>query len=145
MKNLIALASLAALSLSVPALADDAAAREEPPARLDAAILAAARREAGARPRPLGSLLRGWRVPVSIAAVVVMSMSLVMLVREEGGDRLMDSGVPASRSVEPASPPPSRSETPPRRDSAISRERQAPSEERAAPAAQDPASGPPAP
>jgi hypothetical protein len=114
-----------------------AAAREEPPARLDAAILAAARREVGARPRPLSSRLRTWRVPVSIAAVVVMSVSLVMLVREEGGDRLMDSGVPASRSVEPASPPPAR-------DSAISRERRAPPEERAEPAAQDPASGPPA-
>ena len=37
------------------------AAREEPPARLDAAILAAAHREAGARPRALGSMLRAWK------------------------------------------------------------------------------------
>ena len=59
------------------------AATDEPPARLDAAILAAARREAGARPRPLSAVLRAWRVPVSIAAVVVLSVSLVTLVREE--------------------------------------------------------------
>jgi hypothetical protein len=60
------------------------AGREGPPAHLDAAILAAARREVGARPRAL-SALRRWRVPVSIAAVVVLSMSLVTLVKEEEG------------------------------------------------------------
>ena len=60
------------------------ASREAPPSHLDAAILAAARREVGARPRAL-SALRRWRVPVSIAAVVVLSMSLVTLVKEEEG------------------------------------------------------------
>ena len=65
-----------------------AGAREEPPAHLDAAILAAARREVGARPRPVSARLRAWRVPVSIAAVVVLSVSLVTLVREEGGGKL---------------------------------------------------------
>lgn len=64
------------------------AAREEPPARLDAAILAAARREVGARPRAVSARLRAWRVPISIAAVVVLSVSLVTLVREEGGGQL---------------------------------------------------------
>ncbi len=69
-----------------------AAPRDEPPARLDAAIQAAARREVGARPRPL-SALRRWRVPVSIAAVLVLSASLVMLMKEEGGhDLLMQPG-----------------------------------------------------
>jgi hypothetical protein len=63
---------------------------EMPPARLDAAILAAAHREVGARPRPMSSTLRRWRVPISIAAVVVLSVSLVTLVQEEGGDRLTD-------------------------------------------------------
>ena len=63
---------------------------EMPPARLDAAILAAAHREAGARPRPATSKLRRWSVPVSIAAVVVLSFSLVTLVQEEGGDRLTE-------------------------------------------------------
>lgn len=65
-----------------------AGAREEPPARLDAAILAAARREVGARPHAVSARLRAWRVPVSIAAVVVLSVSLVTLVREEGGGKL---------------------------------------------------------
>ena len=77
-----------------------AAGREEPPTHLDAAILAAARREVGARPRPLSSTLRRWRVPVSIAAVLVLSVSLVTLVREEGGDQLMQTPPPA-----PANPP----------------------------------------
>jgi hypothetical protein len=65
-----------------------AGAREEPPAHLDAAILAAARREVGARPRSVSARLRAWRVPVSIAAVVVLSVSLGTLVREEGGGKL---------------------------------------------------------
>ena len=65
-----------------------AGVREEPPAHLDAVILAAARREVGARPRALTSRLRAWRVPVSIAAVVVLSVSLVTVVREEGGGKL---------------------------------------------------------
>lgn len=65
-----------------------AGAREEPPAHLDAAILAAARREVGARPHAVSARLRAWRVPVSIAAVVVLSVSLVTLVREEGGGKL---------------------------------------------------------
>jgi len=62
--------------------------REEPPAHLDAAILAAARREVGAGPRAASARLRAWRVPVSIAAVVVLSVSVVTLVREEGGGTL---------------------------------------------------------
>jgi hypothetical protein len=74
------------------------AGSEMPPARLDAAILAAAHREVVARPRPLSSMLRRWRVPVSIAAVVVLSVSLVTLVQEEGGDRLTD--------IPPVAPPP---------------------------------------
>ena len=64
------------------------AAREEPPAHLDAAILSAAHRDVGARPRPFDSAaLRSWRLPVSIAAVVVLSVSIVMLMVEEGGDQ----------------------------------------------------------
>ncbi|HSC97039.1 MAG TPA: hypothetical protein VLC73_18965 [Burkholderiales bacterium] len=84
------------------------AAREEPPARLDAAILAAARREAGAGPRSLASKLRRWHVPISIAAVVVASVSLVILVQEEqNGQR---AGAPAVQAIpapadQPAAPP----------------------------------------
>lgn len=67
------------------------AAREAPPAHLDAAILAAARREVGARPRGLSAALRRWQVPVSIAAVVVVTVSLVVLMKEEGLDRLSEA------------------------------------------------------
>ena len=60
-----------------------AAAQDMPSPALDAAILAAARREVGARPRPAGFSFRAWRAPLSVAAVVVLSVSLVMLMREE--------------------------------------------------------------
>jgi len=71
------------------------AAREAPPAHLDAPILAAARREAGARPRSLTSTLRSWHVPISIAAIVVVSVGLVILVSEEGGEQIVPPPVPA--------------------------------------------------
>src|SRR5688572_31990764 len=87
-----------------------AAPRDEPPAHLDAAILAAARREVGAGPRPLAAL-RAWRVPLSLAAVVVLSVSLVTLMREEGGDELYQSARPdIPRSAPPAAPAPQPSE-----------------------------------
>jgi hypothetical protein len=84
------------------------AAREEPPARLDAAILAAARREVGAGPRALASKLRRWHVPISIAAVVVVSASLVILMQEEEGKRDEAAAVQATRAPaeQPAAPPP---------------------------------------
>lgn len=86
------------------------AARETPPAHLDASILAAARREAGARPRSLSSALRRWHVPVSIAAVVIVSASLVILVREEGGEQVVQAPsstatTPAEQPAQPASKP----------------------------------------
>ena len=83
-----------------------AGAREEPPARLDAAILAAARREVGARPRRLDSILRAWRAPVALAAVLVLSVSVVLLLREEGADRLDQApDIPASPAADTARPP----------------------------------------
>jgi hypothetical protein len=64
-----------------------AAEQDTPPPALDAAILAAARREVGARPRPAGySFVRSWRGPLSVAAVVVLSVSLITLMREEAPD-----------------------------------------------------------
>ncbi len=82
------------------------APRETPPPHLDAAILAAARREVRARPRPLSTQLRRWRLPVSIAAVVVLSVTLVTLLGEESRDPLMaelrsTAETPVARSVEP--------------------------------------------
>jgi hypothetical protein len=65
------------------------AERSAPPAHLDAAILAAARREVGARPRSLSESVRRWRVPVSIAALVLLSVSLVTLVQLERGDETL--------------------------------------------------------
>jgi hypothetical protein len=60
-----------------------ASSLEEPPAALDAAILAAARREVNARPRLAGSPFgRSWRVPLSIAAVVVVSATVTLMVAE---------------------------------------------------------------
>jgi len=110
---------------------------EEPPAHLEAAILAAARREVGAAPRSpalqaedrvvsslgaparstlrasgsgaprlrLGPTLRACRLPLSIAAVIVLSASLVMLMSEEGGDRVAAVG-PAAPLADRAPPQP---------------------------------------
>lgn len=73
-----------------------AAPAENPPERLDAAIQAAARRAAGARPRAAGgALLRAWRVPLSIAAVLVMSVSMVTLTVRHKGGQLMEPPLPA--------------------------------------------------
>ena len=58
--------------------------REEPPPHLDDAIRAAARREAGSRPRLAGSPFgSSWRIPLSIAAVVVVSATLTVMVGEQ--------------------------------------------------------------
>lgn len=64
-----------------------AAALDEPPPTLDHAIRAAARRAVASKPRIAGlRFSRSWRVPLSIAAVVVLSMSLVTIMREEAPD-----------------------------------------------------------
>ena len=62
-----------------------AGADAAPPAHLDDAIRAAARREVAAGPRRSGA--RRWTVPVSLAAVVVLSVSVVTMMRERGADR----------------------------------------------------------
>jgi hypothetical protein len=54
-------------------------AREEPPAALDAAILAASRRAVAARP----SASRRWAVPVSIAAVLVLAFGVTLQMQRE--------------------------------------------------------------
>lgn len=62
-----------------------AGADAAPPAHLDDAIRAAARREVAAGPRRTG--MRRWTMPVSLAAVVVLSVTVVTLMREQGVDR----------------------------------------------------------
>ncbi len=70
-----------------------ASAEDMPPPALDAAILAAARREVGSRPQPSGvSFARSWRGALSIAAVVVLSVSLVTLMREEAPEVVSPAG-----------------------------------------------------
>ena len=54
-----------------------AGAQDEPPAKLDAAIRAAAQREV-AQPR----LRRNWQMPASIAAMLVIGVSLVLVARD---------------------------------------------------------------
>ena len=76
----------------------------EPPATIDQAILAAARREAHARPRRIGAWLREWRVPMSIAATFVVSATLVMVVVEEGGHRIEEPPPTASVPARKESP-----------------------------------------
>jgi len=71
------------------------AAQDEPPADLDATIRAAARREVQARPQPLGRFqLRRWRTPLAAAAVVVLSVSTLLVSMHERPDEW-----PQSRSV----------------------------------------------
>ena len=116
------------------------AAREEPPAALDAAILAASRREGGARPREVPSQTgvaapetasasrpaqgsqparlfpRAWRLPMSLAAVVVLTVSVVALMTQQDGEqraelmpnppRPMADGTRAQELRAPAAPAP---------------------------------------
>ncbi len=73
-------------------------AREEPPASLDAAILAAAHR-AAARP----SAARRWGVPVSIAAVVMLAVGVTLEMQHEKPG--IEVSAPANESAPAAAPP----------------------------------------
>lgn len=66
---------------------------EVPRSEIDNAIRAAARKAVGARPQAL-SQMRRWSVPISVAAVIVVSVSVVTLMREKGADRFEDGYVP---------------------------------------------------
>src|SRR5262245_11830671 len=75
-----------------------ASAREEPPDALDAAILAASRKES----RGWSSLTRHWQAPLAAAAVIVITVTLVIAVRndpahlEQSPDHLIKSEEVAS-------------------------------------------------
>lgn len=60
------------------------ARQEMPPAHLDEAILAAARRETTSKPRPAFSPFPAdWRMPAALAAVLVLSFGIVRLMDNE--------------------------------------------------------------
>ncbi len=92
-----------------------ASSRDEPPSALDAAILAAARREVHAGSQAVAGgeeasappvrVKRNWYIPVSIAAVLVLSVSLVRLMQEEKGDELSQPPA-ASRPLPKSAPAP---------------------------------------
>lgn len=74
-----------------------AASQDEPPPGLDDAIRAAARRAVASKPRLASSpFSRSWRVPLSIAAVLVLSVSLVTLMREEAPEMTQSPGAELS-------------------------------------------------
>jgi hypothetical protein len=81
------------------------ASREEPPAALDDAVRAAARRAVHAGPRvghgPFGGR---WRVPLSIAAVLVVSATLTLLVAERR-EHVPSAGLDAAPAAPPAVAP----------------------------------------
>jgi hypothetical protein len=76
--------------------------KENPPAALDAAILAASRRAVGARPTMAAARLRRWALPISIAAVVVLTMSLTLRVQLERSDLESAEPMPGVSAVPPA-------------------------------------------
>ena len=76
-----------------------AAARDVPPPHVDAAILAAAKRAVGAQPKPAGApgALRRWYVPVSLAAVIVLSVIVTLRVEHERPELALPDAVPLER------------------------------------------------
>jgi hypothetical protein len=64
------------------------ASQEQPPAHLDDAILAAAKREVRAGPKPLSPFSTKWTLPFSLAAVIVLSVSVVTLVQKESPNEI---------------------------------------------------------
>jgi len=75
--------------------------REEPPAELDRKILAASRRAAGSRPG-----LRRWVLPLSIAAVIVLSVAVTLQLQREQADLEEQVGAPAEAGKAAAPAPP---------------------------------------
>ncbi|MGH8720079.1 MAG: hypothetical protein ACREV0_14240 [Burkholderiales bacterium] len=68
--------------------------REEPGAQMDAAILAAAHREVKAKPRRSTSL--SWGIPLSVAAVLVLSATLTLMILNEPETPVKIDSLPAA-------------------------------------------------
>jgi hypothetical protein len=133
-------------------------ARDEPPAELDERIRAAARRAVGTRPQSLDQQAAGerrrswtsrWRVPLSVAATVVIAATVTVMVQEEERRPRDDAG----RDAAPLRVEPREAEQPaPPAESAPAKLRSAPSAAPAAPpplpapkSAAEPPAPPPAP
>ena len=59
------------------------ASNEQPASHLDDAILAASRKSVKSRPRPGGPFYFNWYIPVSLAAVLVLCVSIVITMQNE--------------------------------------------------------------
>ena len=77
------------------------ASAEQPPTHLDAAILAAANREAHAKPRSLPPFSTKWTLPFSLAAVIVLSVSVVTLVQKDSRREIASGAEHVSDIAEP--------------------------------------------
>ncbi|MBI3375876.1 MAG: hypothetical protein HY017_29510 [Betaproteobacteria bacterium] len=75
-----------------------ASARDEPPAQIDAAILAAAQRAVASQPWPVEAPrpLRRWYVPVSLAAVIVLSLVVTLRIQREQPELALPDAPPAA-------------------------------------------------
>lgn len=79
---------------------------QQPGAAQDEAILAAARREAGSKPRPAFTPFgNSWRVPLALAAVLVLTIGLVQLTQQQTSLEGLVEGELA-RPAPTSSPPP---------------------------------------
>jgi hypothetical protein len=79
---------------------------DEPSAGVDAAIRAAARRAVGAGPRPAHTPFSArWRVPLSLAAVVVVSVTVTLFIAERREHLPRESAPLSSPGAQPAPPP----------------------------------------
>ena len=76
-----------------------AGASEEPPEQLDASILAAAKRAVASQPRSLGAprTLRRWYVPVSLAAVIMLSVIVTLRIEREQPELAPPEAAPVGR------------------------------------------------
>jgi hypothetical protein len=103
---------------------------DEPSAGLDAAIRAAARRAVKAGPRPAHSPFSArWRVPLSLAAVVVVSATVTFFVAERRDHLPGETASSSASGAKPAQP------LPPSADAVSSAMPDAPAEPRANPQA----------
>jgi hypothetical protein len=75
------------------------AAREEPAAELDDAILAASRQAVGTRPRR-GGWIRRWSAPLAAAAVIVLAVAVTLNLRDQA-DLVPRHAPPASSQPSP--------------------------------------------